>query len=849
MKYTFSLIPLLCALLLAACSDHSSLQGKPLGAWVAQLQPSNPARLRLQAVQTLAESVRKNPAASPLLVAPEILEALDRALADRDPDVRLQAALALAWVGHDAGLTVPVLLEAMRDDGIPALHEAVEPLLRYRDRAADVELSSLLDRVQKILPDFDSIDVTSTTGRTNSQLQQLVDDHTARLSNPSAPLVLAALEALGQLGPHAASAVPAINRLLASNDPRLRTGAVKTIDRLGPLAHAALDNLALMIFYDREPELRIAAARAILHLDPNTGSSVYYLQSALQRDGDARVRQAAAATLGDFGPIAKESLGAPVPPELFKAVFWPRTLAIRMVNPAIGPLLAALKDADAGVRAEAARTLGRISPSKEKVTPALLTACGDAEPRVRAAAAWSLGELPATAPAARERLQGLLKDSSPLVRGEALYALVRLAQSDAAVTPLLETAAADAAPEVKRGLLHALDEVGPAVVWASKPLSAAVVQLAQNPDPGIRAAALTRLARVDLRTDESVQALARALEDRDRRVVRAAAAALGWMGPAADAAVPALDKLTHSPDAETRLAATLALGWIDHRSAAALQRLIKEMRAPGFWTAAIDDEVCTSSARWREGLLVLGWRGLEAEPAAPVAAGLLRDRHNPSDVRLLAGMALTAISTETFSVQLSPVFQTVRARYHERQLEAATALIWLGDKAAPALPELLRVLQARSCNEDLRVAAAAAVGRLGAATASHVQDLCDVMRAEPSSRVKAAIASILGGLGVGGKTSTPPLIAALKDADPGVREAAALALGKIAMDAPFTIPALGKTLEDAEPRVRLAAVMSLGGYGAAARDTVTTLSNLAATDADQLVRQAAGAALKKINGE
>jgi len=84
------------------------------------------------------------------------------------------------------------------------------------------------------------------------------------------------------------------------------------------------------------------------------------------KGSEAPVRAAAARTLGEIGPAAKD---------------------------AVPDLAAALRDADADVRQNSAQALGNIGPAAQSAGPALSAALRDGQWQVRRAAAYALGRL------------------------------------------------------------------------------------------------------------------------------------------------------------------------------------------------------------------------------------------------------------------------------------------------------------------------------------------------------------------------------------------------------------------------------------------------------------------------
>ena len=100
-------------------------------------------------------------------------------------------------------------------------------------------------------------------------------------------------------------------------------------------------------------------------------------------------------------------------------------------SPKVVPaLVAALGDADAGVRWAAAGVLGRIGPAAAEASPkvvlALVAALGDADAYVRQAAAEALGRIGSAATEAVPALVAALRDANAYVRRGAAAVLKRI---------------------------------------------------------------------------------------------------------------------------------------------------------------------------------------------------------------------------------------------------------------------------------------------------------------------------------------------------------------------------------------------------------------------------------------
>ena len=143
---------------------------------------------------------------------------------------------------------------------------------------------------------------------------------------------------------------------------------------------------------------------------------------ALQ-DDDARVRQAAAVSLGKIG------LGA---------------------IDAVPQLIFALADTDSGVRSAAAFALSAFGAHAMEAVPALRAALSDEFAAVRARAAFALGQIGPSARRAAEELARLVSDPDVSVRRNIASALGGIGADTAVVLPALRQAVSDVDADVRK---------------------------------------------------------------------------------------------------------------------------------------------------------------------------------------------------------------------------------------------------------------------------------------------------------------------------------------------------------------------------------------------------------------
>ncbi|WP_264202913.1 fumarate reductase/succinate dehydrogenase flavoprotein subunit [Streptomyces bambusae] len=257
-----------------------------------------------------------------------------------------------------------------------------------------------------------------------------------------------------------------------------------------------------------------------------------------------------------------------------------RLLSLAEESPGLDALVPYLEDGDAAVRAAAVAVLGETAPAG--TGPVLARCLQDAAPRVRTAAAAALRELVEVLPAEAELGHGLrtaLGVDDAAVRAAVLDVLRALRLGDAGVyaaaladpdvevrtcavrglvsvdaVPQLAAAAADPAREVRVAVARGL-----AAVHA--PVPAPLDPLLDDSDPLVRAAALTALATTGCPPPYAARATA-ALADPAWQVRAGAATAL--RAAPADLSVRALGRTVSDPNADVRKAAVLSL--LPHRS-------------------------------------------------------------------------------------------------------------------------------------------------------------------------------------------------------------------------------------------------------------------------------------------
>jgi hypothetical protein len=135
-----------------------------------------------------------------------------------------------------------------------------------------------------------------------------VDELVSRLKDSSAWTRYLAAKALGELGPAAKKAVPALARAVADEHESVRAQAAYALGEIGPEAKGAV--LALRrALTDSKSSVRLQAACALGEIGPEAKSAALQLANSL-RDSDEEVRRWAAWALGKIGPAARPAVPA-----------------------------------------------------------------------------------------------------------------------------------------------------------------------------------------------------------------------------------------------------------------------------------------------------------------------------------------------------------------------------------------------------------------------------------------------------------------------------------------------------------------------------------------------------------
>jgi HEAT repeat protein len=267
-------------------------------------------------------------------------------LADRDDRVREAAADALVQVGPKAA---PALIELVQTRDARRLAAWIESMIQVSQRCTPPKHDIVIMEPREVWKNL-------------SWTAHDIIEERARLEAAQE----AALRVLGELGPAASMAVPAVTQALADRNSGIQLAAIQTLGNMGPEARSAISDLVQMLIHSNR-SFREAAAEALEQIDQNWVSD-----PAVRSVMAVPVRQLSSA--GRPGEIAVQTF--------------------TMIGAAAVPVLIdELSSGNRIARENAARALGRIGTGAQASIPALTGALQDNHPWVREQAASALTKI------------------------------------------------------------------------------------------------------------------------------------------------------------------------------------------------------------------------------------------------------------------------------------------------------------------------------------------------------------------------------------------------------------------------------------------------------------------------
>jgi HEAT repeat protein len=262
-----------------------------------------------------------------------------------------------------------------------------------------------------------------------------------------------AAESLGRMGPAAEEAVPDLIQVLGEENDSLRSTSVTALAAIGA---GAVPSLVAALNH-QGPIVRSGAADALGVSGP--GRRRRFPRSSTC-SGTRTISHHAASALGRIGAAAVPALMQVAAKEDSRVAGMAET-AFSYLNagPNLVHELARLlgnNEEKPGVRAFAAKALGRMQEKAKDAAPDLARALGDDNSEVRSAARWALSRIgPAAVPALREAL----KNGNSQVRSSAAFALGSMGPAAEDAVPALAQTLQDENPVVRIEAISALEKI------------------------------------------------------------------------------------------------------------------------------------------------------------------------------------------------------------------------------------------------------------------------------------------------------------------------------------------------------------------------------------------------------
>ncbi|QEG00415.1 putative lyase [Stieleria maiorica] len=602
--------------------------------------------------------------------AERLLNSLNEAVRDDDPDVRRQAAASLSRLGPAAADSLGAALGS-EDAAVRGI--AAEGLAKTKEHAAPYR-----DRLIELLDDPDSavraaaIVAVSVASQPDDQLIDWIID---AVVDGDVQVRSGGVIALRNLGAASEQAVDRLIEFLQSDDNRHRDAAAFALGTLGTRGAKAIGPLVASLKQhtgstdDADADQPSPIDDALRRIG---AASVPALLDAASDADHSRSRLAKA--LAQIGPVATAPLIEALQTETGES----KTIAAQAIGKmrsvpaaAVAPLAACLDEADPRLRASAAAALGRYPQLDDHVVSRLGTLCQDPQSEVRAAAVLALAKVDDDASRVTKRMLEALDDGEAGVRRSAIGGLARMETASGEVIDALIVGLDDSDAMVRHEAALAIEAVGEAASRSAPRL----MQLLGDEDSSVRAAAASALATTAAPSEDLVVALGNGLSDAEDAVVLASLRSVTTL---ADQAVSLSDQvvaLTDHERADLRAAAYACLAKIETDRQKSVPLLIQGL---GDQDWAVRRDAAES----------LGELGADAKSAVPALFKLLPV---PEDTNF-AKTALRAINTagpEAVPVLLAGIESNDR----RQQYYSLYMLGKVRPRATEAIPILERLLE------------------------------------------------------------------------------------------------------------------------------------------------------------
>jgi HEAT repeat protein len=319
-------------------------------------------------------------------------------LNSKDSTIQVAALEGLAQLGSEAGPATGALSELLKSPDTTIRVKARNILIRIGSSA----IPAVIPLLRHPDPTIRSM-AASILGAYRKHAAALAPHLTFLLKDDALSVRLASASALVSLDEATEGVVATLKDLSMTGPSEIRWNAIGTLARAGPRARGAVP-LFITILKGSDLQTQLAAAYAIGDLRDVTPAAIAALIEASQRGGPRKLRYAAAHSLGQIGPAAKDAL--------------PSLLSILNEEPTSTDV--ELRD----LRRVAVEALTQLRPGDASLVPHLIHALTQfKDPIVVSAALKGLADLGAIAAPAIPVIEETKHVASPEVRRVADQAL------------------------------------------------------------------------------------------------------------------------------------------------------------------------------------------------------------------------------------------------------------------------------------------------------------------------------------------------------------------------------------------------------------------------------------------
>jgi HEAT repeat protein len=412
----------------------------------------------------------------------------------RDPDLRLEAALALVRIDPKATKSaVSALAGVLHGLNTKEQQQALVALQRIGPPAAEATLD-----IVPLLEDADlRVSALAALGAIGPGAREAAPSILRFLRDRDKEVFEAAYKALSDIG---SDAVPLLTPALKDSDLNVRQLAILALARMGPAAAPAIPAL-LAALETAEPDWRVLYLSVLQSIGAAAKTAVPSLTTLLTASESA-TRAQACACLQMIGSEAKSARDA-----LLECLLDPSTevrtraiLSLQQIDPSSPEVLAALSEAlndlGPGVRALAAAALVKDAATQTAAIVALAALAREGPAELALSATELL--LDQKAPEARDSLPGLRQLAhcdDILLRLRAAALQLRLGDSTTEALAALEMGLQSSSVEVELTAIAGLQQAG----TGAQPVLPWLQRKTVSPHPAVRQAAQAAVEKVSKR--------------------------------------------------------------------------------------------------------------------------------------------------------------------------------------------------------------------------------------------------------------------------------------------------------------------------------------------------------------